>query len=454
MSFAKQLNYYEALGIEDTASAAEIEAAYENIKRKFNVGDIYDTTDINLRVERYILARATEAYKTLSKPDARKDYDLAWNEETKTTETTIADDAIALLDAQEKGKKGILLDYYGLLGIPRSASWEDVNQAYIKYASLYYPKMTRKFGDKSIDDSVYRLLMQAYGVLSNREMRAAYDVKFNQQTWEKQEKKEKTPIKVDPSRVNMPPKKKRSKVKKNPKKVKENNSKHDSDSDLIGDLIFNVGTGIVRVSRNAIKKIASNPNRALFLATVAITGIISAGIISHPEPGNPEPQPTRPPLPTPSDEVEPDEIVLNRIHVVEEGEVLQTFSEDSNTLVSHIKDINNIENSDLIHPGDTIVIPYIIDKDDLGYYTQKVECDDDMTVSQLAEKYGTDIDTIVAINKKDILVMPQEKGPEKNSYIPLSDTLLVPNFISKQTYNSLKASGQTNIQQTSTGQQK
>lgn len=454
MSFARQLNYYEALGIEDTADAADIEAAYENIKRKFNVGDIYDITDINLRVERYILARATEAYQTLSNPAKRKDYDFAWNEETKTTENTIADDAIVLVTAQEKRDKGILIDYYELLGIPQKSSWEDINQAYIKYASLYYPKMTRKSGDKSIDDSVYRLLSQAYGVLSNREMRAAYDIKYNQQKWEKERSTERPPIKVDPSRVNMPPKKKKSEVKRNPKQIKENSPKYDSDSDVLGDLILNVGVGIAKVSRNAIKKIANNPNRSLFLTTVTVLGMMAAGVIMDSGSDTLDPQPTRPPIPMSSEEVEPDEIVLNRIHVVEEGDVLQTFSEDSNTLVSHIKEINHIENSDLIHPGETVVIPYIIDKKDLGYYTQKVECKDDMSVQELAKEYGTDVDTIVAINKKDILVMPQETGPEKNSYIPLSDTLLVPNFISKQTYNSLKSSGQTNIQTQTTGQQK
>ena len=200
---------------------------------------------------------------------------------------------------------------------------------------------------------------------------------------------------------------------------------------------------------------SKDPNKATLILAGAITlGTIIGGTLASNNEKEAEPQPTRPPITMPVEEEEPDEIVLNRIHVVEEGEVLQKFSKDSNTLVSYIKEINHIENSDLIHPGETIVIPYIIDKEDLDYYTQKVERKDGMSVQQLAKEYGTDVETLVAINKKDILVMPQETGPEKNSYIPLSDTLLVPNFISKQTYNSLKSSGQTNIQTPTTGQQK
>lgn len=457
MKPAKQINYYEALGLDDNASSIDIEIAYENIKGKYNVFGTYDPININLGVKRRILTIATEAYKTLSNPAKRKVYNDTWNEDTKTTRDVRVRDLSLLAALQDKKTKNELIDYYDLLGIPQTASWENINQAYIRMASLYYPSMNKSDSNRLVNDSIYRFLTEAHTVLSSKESRKAYDEKLNRQRWEKERKTEKSPIKVDPKRVNENYKKENNKNKKR-KKPEKNAKQHlDSkdDSDLFEDIVFKVTSGVIRMPQKIWRRISKDPNKATLILAGAITlGTIIGGTLASNNEKEAEPQPTRPPITMPVEEEEPDEIVLNRIHVVEEGEVLQKFSKDSNTLVSYIKEINHIENSDLIHPGETIVIPYIIDKEDLDYYTQKVERKDGMSVQQLAKEYGTDVETLVAINKKDILVMPQETGPEKNSYIPLSDTLLVPNFISKQTYNSLKSSGQTNIQTPTTGQQK
>jgi curved DNA-binding protein len=63
-------------------------------------------------------------------------------------------------------------DYYKILGIPKSASAEEIKKAYRKLAMKYHPD--RNKGDKT-SESHFKDISEAYAVLGNEEKRKQYD---------------------------------------------------------------------------------------------------------------------------------------------------------------------------------------------------------------------------------------------------------------------------------------
>lgn len=59
-------------------------------------------------------------------------------------------------------------DYYGILGVDRKASADDIKRAYRKLASQHHP-------DKGGDTSQFQQIEEAYRILSDPQQRAAYD---------------------------------------------------------------------------------------------------------------------------------------------------------------------------------------------------------------------------------------------------------------------------------------
>ena len=60
------------------------------------------------------------------------------------------------------------MDYYELLGVSKSASQEEIKKAFHKLAHKYHP-------DKGGDEKKFKVINEAYQVLSDTQKRQQYD---------------------------------------------------------------------------------------------------------------------------------------------------------------------------------------------------------------------------------------------------------------------------------------
>src|SRR5579884_4305935 len=65
-----------------------------------------------------------------------------------------------------------MADYYGVLGVARDASDDDIKKAYRKLAMQYHPD--RNNGSKDAEER-FKAITEAYDVLRDPQKRAAYD---------------------------------------------------------------------------------------------------------------------------------------------------------------------------------------------------------------------------------------------------------------------------------------
>ncbi|MCX7809241.1 MAG: DnaJ domain-containing protein, partial [Deltaproteobacteria bacterium] len=63
-------------------------------------------------------------------------------------------------------------DYYELLGVPKTATQEEIKAAYRKLAKAYHPDLNRN--DPTAEER-FKEISEAYSVLSGPEKRRAYD---------------------------------------------------------------------------------------------------------------------------------------------------------------------------------------------------------------------------------------------------------------------------------------
>lgn len=130
--------------------------------------------------------------------------------------------------------------------------------------------------------------------------------------------------------------------------------------------------------------------------------------------------------------VEDDTVTLTRKYTVEAGDSFAKLSDITSSPISTIKSINNHNgSSNMLWIGEEIELPYVINCDDLPYYTESVPSEN-LTIYDIADKYSTDAATIEMLNAEAI---------ENINNVPIitSDTVLVPNFITPDELATEKA---------------
>lgn len=123
-------------------------------------------------------------------------------------------------------------------------------------------------------------------------------------------------------------------------------------------------------------------------------------------------------------------VTMNEYYEVVAGDTLSDISTRTGIKVHDIMELNGIINKELIRIGDKLVLPYIVEREDLQFYTINVPAKG-ISCRELAKKYNTDEATIKKLNEEAIAYVGTE-------YIILTDTAVVPNFVSVEELDMMR----------------
>lgn len=123
-------------------------------------------------------------------------------------------------------------------------------------------------------------------------------------------------------------------------------------------------------------------------------------------------------------------IQMTQFYEVEQGDSLSEISTRTGVKVYEIQDANNRYGTDKIYTGETLILNYNIDREDLHYYTITIPAKG-LTCAELAKQYRTDEETIIRLNKEAVAYI-------NSGYTVLTDTAVVPNFITQEQLEMMK----------------
>lgn len=498
MKPTKKLNYYELLGVTRESTSEEIKKAYRDCVKEFHP-DLYQhkegVSELEIKIRESILKQINAAYETLS--DVHKS--CKYDSELETGEMSEKERYLYDYDIFQEIDNGLdankPVDFYALLGISYNSSIPEIEKAFFERIAAYHPDLptnkNARENVKSLNKYIYKCLEKAYIILTNENDRAIYDEEYRRAYLNKDAAKEKEKS----SRTHQENKKRQTKQKATSQKhtseksysdvktrsfaetirtgwkeVREeektepfkerhkNVSEHIAHSKLAyaNPVIFNIGSGIVHVCCETWYQLCKfryitedNLPKFIIRNRVTIGSLLLAGtLILVPKHAlSPDTTPDQTPSAPgatdtlkPGDDLKDDTIVLNRIHVVESGDTVSEYSRESNSTIKYIAKVNDLEvnydDSVNIQAGKKIIIPYVVDKEDLSYYTSSKILPDGMPLSTFASENETDINTLLRLNPEAIEVKTENSNGV--TYYVTSDTLTVPNFISKSEYKSLK----------------
>lgn len=362
-------------------------------------------------------------------------------------------------------------DYYQILGVSISANQEEIKKAYRQKARQYHPD---KYSNSDITQSQkdfyvekFMEVSEAYEILGDIRKRRQYNLDYEYNKNQQQEvtedyyQEEKTSFKDNIKKAYEKVKSEETKKSFNKRHEKLNRKiakEFTNDRETIAEEVaFRVGSGTVHVvyetfyqlNKLKLKKddsLAKFIIRNRFFFTAILCSVILGNAYSNFQTATPKDLGS-----IINDEnykgenstvnIEeaniyyPSYISLKRKYEVGAGDTLSQLAEDSGTSMSDIKKLNGLE-SDLLYYKDEIEVPYVIDKEDLQYYTMTIPTNG-KSIQDLAVEYETDIDTLYKLNEEAITNV-------SDTYIIISDNILVPNFISKQELSEKKGNFKNN----------
>lgn len=362
-------------------------------------------------------------------------------------------------------------DYYQILGVSIDSSQEEIKKSYHQKARQYHPD---KYSSKDISQSQkdfyeekFKDISEAYEILGNIRKRRQYNIDYEYFTNQSEEVSEevnqeknskfKDNIKDAYEKVKSEEKKK-SFYKRHEKLNRKIAKEFASDCETLAEEVaFCVGSGTLHVFYETFYqlnklKLKKEDNLAKFIIrnrlffTTILCSVILGNVYSNFQTIIPKN------LGTVTNEEDyqgksstismeedniyyPSYISLIRKYTVDYGDTLSQLAEDSGTSMNDIKRLNNLE-GDSLYYNDEMVVPYVLNKDDLQYYTMTVPTEG-MSINDLAKEYETDVETLYRLNEESITNV-------SNTYVILADNILVPTFITKQELIAKKENFQKN----------
>lgn len=436
MNSEEFFDFYEILGVEDTATIEEIKKAYRKkaleLHPDANVNK--NLTEEQLTKMREEFTRANVAYKTLTEEEEKAKYDqkrkehyekIRRQQEAKQQEAERRRQEEAFRRAQQRA----------------SYSWD-----YAYHATGF-------------DRGTYERQNRADETRSNTQNRSRTSSTYHTQNTRRQEStmRSQTQKRASHKKENFFQSLKRQyqEVRRDEKKYNFKNRHQDISAEYYDafadkvtsipkEVLYYAGSGATHVllelfyqlaklrylNKDAFTKFVIR-NRKLVTAAILVGVMVSTGVFQTDKTptgaireGEDLAATTTTTIPN------EEELTLNRYYKIESGDTLSELAEEANISAEDLRIANGLSSS-TIYQDDTIKIPYHIKSEELKYYTQKIQAEG-ISLESLAKMYETDVDTLFRLNEEAIVRL-------EDGLYALTDELVVPKFITKAELKDLKA---------------
>lgn len=124
-------------------------------------------------------------------------------------------------------------------------------------------------------------------------------------------------------------------------------------------------------------------------------------------------------------------IKMTTYYYVQPNDTLSGISSRTGIPMDDIAYDNDIKNVNVILPNERLTLNYMIEEEDLKYYTETIDVNGQSLI-EIAGMYKTNQQTIVDLNSESII------RNDDGTYTIVSNTILVPKFITQSELKELK----------------